>query len=100
MHVQRTILASAVLAALAPISFAQTSTKQPVATVVVTASPFNAAEGDQILTPAKVLAGDELRSKLGSSLGDTLSNELGVSASAFGAGASRPIIRGLEGNRV
>lgn len=99
MHVQRTILASAVLAALAPLSFAQT-TSQPVATVVVTATPFNAAEGDQILTPAKVLAGDELRTKLGSSLGDTLSNELGVSASAFGAGASRPIIRGLEGNRV
>jgi iron complex outermembrane receptor protein len=99
MHVQRTILASAVLAALAPFSFAQT-TSQPTATVVVTANPFKAAEGDQILTPAKVLAGDELRSKLGSSLGDTLSNELGVSASAFGAGASRPIIRGLEGNRV
>lgn len=99
MHVQRTLLASAVLAALAPFSFAQTTSK-PVATVVVTATPFNAAEGDQILTPAKVLAGDELRTKLGSSLGDTLSNELGVSASAFGAGASRPIIRGLEGNRV
>ena len=101
MHVQRTILATAVLAALAPISFAQTTTaKQPVSTVVVTASPFAAAEGDQILTPAKVLSGDELRAKLGSSLGDTLSSELGVSASAFGAGASRPIIRGLEGNRV
>lgn len=99
MHVQRTILASAVLAALAPIAFAQT-TNQPVATVIVTASPFGASEGDQILTPAKVLAGDELRSKLGSSLGETLSGELGVSASAFGAGASRPIIRGLEGNRV
>ena len=101
MHVQRTILASAVLAALAPLSFAQTQTEsQPMATVVVTANPFNAAEGDQILTPAKVLAGDELRSKLGSSLGETLSSELGVSASAFGAGASRPVIRGLEGNRV
>ncbi|MDB5747522.1 MAG: TonB-dependent receptor [Massilia sp.] len=103
MHVQRTLLASAVLTALAPLSFAQTqapTTTGPIATVVVTATPFNASEGDQILTPAKVLAGDELRSKLGSSLGETLSNELGVSASAFGAGASRPIIRGLEGNRV
>jgi len=101
MHVQRTILASAVLAALAPFSFAQNQgANPPVSTVVVTATPFGAGEGDQILTPAKVLAGDELRSKLGSSLGDTLSNELGVSASAFGAGASRPIIRGLEGNRV
>jgi iron complex outermembrane receptor protein len=104
MHVQRTLLASAVLTALAPLSLAQTVSPTvpgaPIATVVVTATPFNAAEGDQILTPAKVLAGDELRSKLGSSLGETLSSELGVSASAFGAGASRPIIRGLEGNRV
>ncbi|MFP5394192.1 MAG: TonB-dependent receptor, partial [Gammaproteobacteria bacterium] len=32
--------------------------------------------------------------------GETLSTELGVSASGFGAGASRPIIRGLEGARV
>ena len=100
MHVQRTLLASAVLTAFAPFSFAQTTTTEPVATVIVTATPFNAAEGDQILSPAKVLARHELRSKLGSSLGETLSNELGVSASAFGAGASRPIIRGLEGNRV
>ena len=103
MHVQRTLLATAVLSAFAHVSFAQAQGQAavaPIATVVVTAAPFNAAEGDQILTPAKVLAGDELRSKLGSSLGETLSNELGVSASAFGAGASRPIIRGLEGNRV
>jgi iron complex outermembrane receptor protein len=51
-------------------------------------------------TLAKVLAGDELRDKTRGSLGDTLSGELGVSASAFGAGASRPIIRGLEGPRL
>ncbi|UVW27032.1 TonB-dependent receptor [Massilia sp. H6] len=100
MHVQPTLLASAVLSALAPLSFAQSTSAEPIATVIVTATPFRASEGDQILTPAKVLAGHELRSKLGSSLGETLSSELGVSASAFGAGASRPIIRGLEGNRV
>jgi iron complex outermembrane receptor protein len=68
--------------------------------VVVTANPFGNSANDQILTPAKVLAGDELRDKAGSSLGETLSQELGVSASAFGAGASRPIIRGMEGARV
>lgn len=99
MHVKRTVIAGAALAAFAPLAFSQTVT-DPAATVVVTATPFGASAGDQILTPAKVLAGDELRSKLGSSLGETLSGELGVSASAFGAGASRPIIRGLEGNRV
>jgi iron complex outermembrane receptor protein len=99
MNIQRTLLASAVLSAVSTLSFAQSS-DNTLHQVVVTANPFGTAEGDQILTPAKVLSGDELRDKVGSSLGETLSQELGVSASAFGAGASRPIIRGLEGSRV
>ena len=53
-----------------------------------------------ILTPTKVLQGDELLNKLGSTLGATLANELGVSATGYGAGSSRPVIRGLEGARV
>ena len=53
-----------------------------------------------ILTPTKVLQGDELLNKLGSTLGATLANELGVSATGYGAGSSRPVIRGLEGSRV
>lgn len=112
MQVQRQLLAGAVLSALAAMSCqAHAQTATPLATpsadadqtlreVVVTASPFQSDENAQVLTPAKVLAGDELREKLGNSLGATLSQELGVSASAFGAGASRPIIRGLEGPRV
>lgn len=99
MNFQHTLLASAVLSTLTTLSYAQTADTN-VPKVVVTASPFRTAEGDQILTPAKILSGDELRDKVGSSLGETLSQELGVSASAFGAGASRPIIRGLEGSRV
>jgi len=104
--IQPTLLASAILLAYAP-AFAdptaaddQTVNNGKVQQVVVTANPLRNGEGDQILTPAKVLAGDELRDKVGSSLGETLQNELGVSASAFGAGASRPIIRGMEGSRV
>ena len=53
-----------------------------------------------ILTPTKVLQGDELLNKLGTTLGATLANELGVSATGYGAGSSRPVIRGLEGARV
>ena len=53
-----------------------------------------------ILTPTKVLQGDELLNKLGSTLGATLANELGVTATGYGAGSSRPVIRGLEGARV
>jgi iron complex outermembrane receptor protein len=53
-----------------------------------------------ILTPTKILQGDELLNKLGSTLGATLANELGVTATGYGAGSSRPVIRGLEGARV
>lgn len=102
MIAQRTLLASAVLSALASLSNSVLAQEQEkvLPAVVVTASPFSNEESAQIMAPAKVLYGDELREKLGSSIGDTLSQELGVSASAFGAGASRPIIRGMEGPRV
>lgn len=106
MSAQRTLLSSAVLSALSVLSStasAQTDTIEPTKTlppIVVSASPLNANVDTQILTPTKVLSGEELRNKTGASLGDTLSQELGVSASGFGAGASRPIIRGMEGPRV
>ena len=53
-----------------------------------------------ILTPTKILQGSELLDKLGTTLGATLGNELGVSATGYGVGSSRPVIRGLEGARV
>ncbi|MEO6921700.1 MAG: TonB-dependent receptor [Collimonas sp.] len=106
MFVQRTLSSNAVLSALAALSsnaIAQATPAEGHTTlppIVVSATPLNANVDTQILAPAKVLSGEELRNKTGTSLGDTLSQELGVSASGFGAGASRPIIRGMEGPRV
>ncbi|RJG01859.1 TonB-dependent receptor [Noviherbaspirillum sedimenti] len=105
MNFQRTPMARAMVTAMAaaaslPLHALAQTEPQTLAPVVVSATPFSASEDAQILTPAKILAGSELRDKLGTSLGETLSHELGVSASAFGAGASRPIIRGMEGPRV
>ncbi|SFA87509.1 iron complex outermembrane recepter protein [Collimonas sp. OK607] len=109
MHVQRTLLSSAVLSALTVLSSAASAVDvqpdaaeqvKPLPQIVVSASPLNPHVDTQILSPTKVLSGEELRNKTGTSLGDTLSQELGVSASGFGAGASRPIIRGMEGPRV
>jgi iron complex outermembrane receptor protein len=74
------------------------SQAQPDASLEITST--GTQEGQSILTPSKVLSGNELQDKLGSSLGSTLANELGISATGFGAGASRPVIRGLEGSRV
>ena len=57
-------------------------------------------EGQGLLAPTKVLSGNELQNKLSGTLGATLANELGISATGYGAGSSRPVIRGLEGARV
>ncbi|WP_197713973.1 TonB-dependent receptor plug domain-containing protein [Polynucleobacter necessarius] len=56
--------------------------------------------GQGFLSPNKVLAGDELQNKLSGTLGATLANEVGVAATGYGAGTSRPVLRGLEGARV
>jgi iron complex outermembrane receptor protein len=102
MFHHRAHFTSAALSALAfsslP-SYAQ-NTEQALPPITVTASPFGYSDELQILAPAKVLAGTELRERIGTSLGETLSHQLGVSASGFGTTASRPIIRGLEGPRV
>lgn len=55
---------------------------------------------NSILTPTKILQGNELQDKLGTTLGATIGNELGVSQTGYGTGASRPVMRGLEGARV
>ena len=45
-------------------------------------------------------SGEELSNRLAGTIGETLKSEPGVSSTFFGAGASRPIIRGLDGDRV
>jgi len=47
-----------------------------------------------------VLSGDDLSRRVASSLGETLAGQPGITASFFGPRASRPIIRGLAGERV
>ena len=67
--------------------------------VVVTASPLRSSAMD-LAQSAVVLSGDDLTRNIGSSLGESLASQLGVTASYFGPKASRPIIRGLSGERV
>lgn len=67
--------------------------------VIVTANPTGSVLTD-LASPADVLSGSELRDRLETTLGDTLSSQTGVSASGFGPNASRPVVRGLDGERV
>ena len=102
MSFRRSILAHAVSCALAGLSmasYAQQADKS-LAPVVVTADPFGSQEQATILSPARVLSGDNLRDKIGGSLGETLMQEPGIHSSGFSTGSSRPVIRGLEGPRV
>ena len=54
----------------------------------------------EIAQPTTVVAGDDLRRQISTSIGETLSHELGMSSTYFGPSASRPVIRGLGGYRV
>lgn len=47
-----------------------------------------------------VISGSDLTVGAQNTLGETLASQPGIAASSFGAGASRPIIRGLGGDRI
>ncbi|GCL64268.1 TonB-dependent receptor [Pseudaquabacterium pictum] len=66
------------------------------ATVVITGNPL----GSRLTAPSSVLAGDELTRRRGGTLGDTLDGQPGVAATSFGPQSSRPVIRGLDGDRI
>jgi iron complex outermembrane recepter protein len=85
--------ALALVASLPGTAAAQTAAP---ATVVVTGNPL----GTAITAPSSVLAGDGLALRRGGTLGDTLDGLPGVSASGFGPQSSRPVIRGLDGDRI
>ncbi|PKO74039.1 MAG: TonB-dependent receptor, partial [Betaproteobacteria bacterium HGW-Betaproteobacteria-15] len=69
------------------------------APVPVTANPLGAGS-DEMVVPVSVLSGRELSLGRESTLGDTLKSLPGVSATSFGPNSSRPVIRGLDSERV
>jgi len=70
-----------------------------VPTVVVSASALGVVHDDMI-TPVTSLGGGDLVRARESTLGETLASQPGITSSHFGAGASRPVIRGMDGPRV
>lgn len=67
--------------------------------IIVTGSPLTRSV-DEAITGVSVLTGEDLLNRLAGTIGETLKSEPGVSSTFFGAGASRPIIRGQGGDRV
>lgn len=65
--------------------------------VTVTGNPLGTAD---LIAPAATYSGTGLLLRSGTTLGEILSNTPGVSSTYFGPNASRPIIRGLDGDRI
>lgn len=87
-------------AAMSSSAWAQSAEPAPPAepsTVVVTGNPLGRNQAAQ---PSTVLSGDGLMLRRAGTLGDTLDGLPGVSATGFGPQSSRPVIRGLDGDRV
>ena len=97
MRLQSLLLISTCLVSAAAPAFAFDDVKAD--EIVVTASPLKRAENETIIG-VSVISGEDLQNRLENSIGETLRREPGISSTFFGPGASRPIIRGLGGDRI
>jgi iron complex outermembrane recepter protein len=59
-----------------------------------------ARDKNDILSGTSVITAEELTRQLKPTIGETLSHQAGVSATSFGPNASRPVLRGFQGERV
>lgn len=91
-------LAIACLLALPQATRAQatpdTATLSP---VIITANPLGS---EALASPSTVVQGSDLDLRRGSNLGETLNGLPGVSTTTYGPMVGRPIIRGLDGDRI
>lgn len=66
--------------------------------IIITAT-IARSEAD-VLSGTSVVSGEELARSLRPTIGETLSRQPGVSATSFGPNASRPVLRGFQGDRI
>jgi iron complex outermembrane recepter protein len=90
-------IALAVAALSLPAAWADDTLSAPPERVVVTGNPLGR---DGIAQPSQALGGDRLSLQRAATLGQTLDGLPGVASTWFGPNASRPSIRGLDGDRV
>jgi iron complex outermembrane receptor protein len=93
------LMAVAVHAATAQAQVINKTSPATLPEVIVTGNPLGSDLFD-LASPASVVRGEELFRLRRSTLGDTLDGLPGVAATGFGPNASRPVIRGLDGDRI
>src|SRR5262245_53476140 len=79
-------------------AYADPASSSPIQTVTVTASPITPDE--KLSTIVESVDRDEILRSGGANLADALANTPGVTGTGFASGASRPVIRGFDANRV
>jgi iron complex outermembrane recepter protein len=94
---QRTHRLTVLRHAVALFCFSAACAQAQTQTIIITGNPLGTEVG---ATPANSLAGPGLQLRRGGSLGETLDGLPGLAATGFGPNASRPVIRGLDGDRV
>ena len=87
----------AVLALAALYAQAATAQTPQLKEVTITGNPLGATD---LIVPSAQYSGDGLLLRSKTTLGETLDGTPGVSSTYFGPNASRPIIRGLDGDRI
>ncbi len=68
-------------------------------TTAVTGNPLGVGS-DQMVVPISILNGRELSLKRENTLAETLNSIPGVSNSSFGPSVGRPMIRGMDSDRI
>ncbi len=92
-------LLSFLAASLAAPVFSEVPSTVKLDEVIVRSSPLEQTLFESV-HPVAILEGDGLTQKLKGTLGQTLAGEPGITSTSFGPGASRPVIRGLGGDRI
>lgn len=105
------LLASTSLSIAMP-AFAQTAAEAPATAVSAPdGDDFHGPEEDLVVTApfvrsldlfgnVGIVQGDDLAREMRPQIGDMLARQPGVSATSFSPGSSRPVLRGLQGDRV
>ncbi len=87
----------AVLSACALYAQAAAAQTPQLKEVTITGNPLGASD---LIAPSAQYSGDSLLLRSKTTLGETLDGTPGVSSTYFGPNASRPIIRGQDGDRI
>ncbi|KQX18363.1 MULTISPECIES: TonB-dependent receptor domain-containing protein [unclassified Sphingomonas] len=85
--------------AAAPALADETDYHQTQSSDIIVTAPIQRDRMD-VLAGTSVLTGAQLTTALRPTIGETIEHTPGVSATSFGPNASRPILRGLQGERV